>query len=176
MAKIIDGKVVSGAIKERIKESVIALQKKGIQPGLAAVLVGDNPASKVYVRNKRKACEEVGIYSEEHKIPAETSQAYLLKLVNSLNNDKKIHGILIQLPLPRHINSEIILEAVSPLKDVDGFHPYNLGRLVIGDPIFTPCTPSGVMEMFEYYKIPLEGKNAVVVGRSNIVGKPMAIL
>ncbi|HLF86799.1 MAG TPA: bifunctional methylenetetrahydrofolate dehydrogenase/methenyltetrahydrofolate cyclohydrolase FolD [Nitrospiria bacterium] len=176
MASIIDGKAVASEIRAKIKKDVEQLRSKGIVPGLAAVLVGDNPASQVYVRNKRKACEEAGIYSEEHKLPADLKQEALVKLVNDLNIDKKINGILIQLPLPKHIDSKVILECVSPDKDVDGFHPYNVGRLTVGDPIFSPCTPHGVIVLLEHYGIKMDGMNAVVVGRSNIVGKPVALM
>ncbi|MBI5745924.1 MAG: bifunctional methylenetetrahydrofolate dehydrogenase/methenyltetrahydrofolate cyclohydrolase FolD [Nitrospirae bacterium] len=176
MAGIIDGKAVASEIRTKIKKDVEQLRSKGIVPGLAAVLVGDNPASQVYVRNKRKACEEAGIYSEEHKLPADLKQEELVKLVNDLNKDKKINGILIQLPLPKHIDSKMILECVSPDKDVDGFHPYNVGRLTVGDPIFSPCTPHGVIVLLEHYGIKMDGMNAVVVGRSNIVGKPVALM
>lgn len=176
MARIIDGKTVASEIRAKIKKDVEQLRSKGVVPGLAAVLVGDNPASHVYVRNKRKACEEAGIYSEEHKLPDDLKQEDLVKLVNDLNGDKKINGILIQLPLPRHIDSKVILECVSPDKDVDGFHPYNVGRLTVGDPVFSPCTPHGVIVLLEYYGIKIDGKNAVVVGRSNIVGKPVALM
>ncbi|MEK7306866.1 MAG: bifunctional methylenetetrahydrofolate dehydrogenase/methenyltetrahydrofolate cyclohydrolase FolD [Nitrospirota bacterium] len=176
MAGIIDGKAVAAEIRAKIKKDVEQLRLKGIVPGLAAVLVGDNPASQVYVRNKRKACEEAGIYSEEHKLPADLKQEELIKLVNDLNIDKKINGILIQLPLPKHIDSKVILECVSPDKDVDGFHPYNVGRLTVGDPIFSPCTPHGIMLLLEHYGIRMDGMNAVVIGRSNIVGKPVALM
>ncbi len=176
MAGIIDGKAVAAEIRAKIKKDVGQLRSKGIVPGLAAVLVGDNPASQVYVRNKRKACEEAGIYSEEHKLPADLKQEALVKLVNDLNIDKKINGILIQLPLPKHIDSKVILECVSPDKDVDGFHPYNVGRLTVGDPTFSPCTPHGVIVLLEHYGIKMDGMNAVVVGRSNIVGKPVALM
>jgi methylenetetrahydrofolate dehydrogenase (NADP+)/methenyltetrahydrofolate cyclohydrolase len=176
MASIIDGKAVASEIRAKIKKDVEQLRSKGIVPGLAAVLVGDNPASQVYVRNKRKACEEAGIYSEEHKLPADLKQDALVKLVNDLNIDKKINGILIQLPLPKHIDSKVILDCVSPDKDVDGFHPYNVGRLTVGDPIFSPCTPHGVIVLLEHYGIKMDGMNAVVVGRSNIVGKPVALM
>ncbi|MEK7280025.1 MAG: bifunctional methylenetetrahydrofolate dehydrogenase/methenyltetrahydrofolate cyclohydrolase FolD [Nitrospirota bacterium] len=176
MASIIDGKAVASEIRAKIKKDVEQLRSKGIVPGLAAVLVGDNPASQVYVRNKRKACEEAGIYSEEHKLPADLKQEELVKLVNDLNKDKKINGILIQLPLPKHIDSKVILDCVSPDKDVDGFHPYNVGRLTVGDPIFSPCTPYGVIVLLEHYGIKMDGMNAVVVGRSNIVGKPVALM
>lgn len=176
MASIIDGKAVAAEIRAKIKKDVEQLRSKGIVPGLAAVLVGDNPASQVYVRNKRKACEEAGIYSEEHKLPADLKQGELVKLVNDLNVDKKINGILIQLPLPKHIDSKVILECVSPDKDVDGFHPYNVGRLTVGDPTFSPCTPHGVIVLLEHYGIKMDGMNAVVIGRSNIVGKPVALM
>jgi len=175
-AKILDGKKISEEIKERIRIEVGRLRENGITPGLGVILVGENPASKVYVRNKQKACENVGIYSEEHKLPEATTQEELLSLVERLNRDSKIHGILVQLPLPKHINSDTILNAILPSKDVDGFHPYNMGMLLIGQPIFIPCTPYGIMKLMEYSNIPIEGKTAVVIGRSNIVGKPVAIL
>lgn len=175
-ANIIDGKMVASEIRGQIKKEVGQLASKGVRPGLAAVLVGDNPASQVYVRNKRKACEEAGIYSEEHKLPSDLKQDDLIKLIKDLNGDQKINGILVQLPLPGHIDSKVIFESVSPDKDVDGFHPYNVGRLTIGDPIFSPCTPLGVMVLLEYYGIKIDGKNAVVVGRSNIVGKPLMLM
>lgn len=175
-AKILDGKSISEEIKNAIKSEVGRLKVKGVTPGLAVVLVGDNPASKVYVKNKQKACENVGIYSEEHKLPESTSQEELLSIVDRLDKDSKIHGILVQLPLPKHINSDTILKAINPSKDVDGFHPYNVGMLMIGEPVFIPCTPYGVMKMVEHSGIAVEGKTAVVVGRSNIVGKPVALL
>lgn len=175
-AKILDGKSISEEIKNAIKFEVGRLKGKGVTPGLAVVLVGDNPASKVYVKNKQKACENVGIYSEEYKLPELTSQEELLTIVDRLNKNSKIHGILVQLPLPKHINSDTILKAINPSKDVDGFHPYNVGMLMIGEPVFIPCTPYGVMKMVEHSGIAVEGKTAVVVGRSNIVGKPVALL
>lgn len=175
-AKILDGKSISEEIKNAIKSEVGRLKVKGVTPGLAVVLVGDNPASKVYVKNKQKACENVGIYSEEYKLPESTSQEELLIIVDRLNKNSKIHGILVQLPLPKHINSDTILKAINPSKDVDGFHPYNVGMLMIGEPVFIPCTPYGVMKMVEHSGISVEGKTAVVVGRSNIVGKPVALL
>lgn len=175
-AKIIDGKKISEELKETIKVEVGKLKEKGITPGLAVVLVGENPASKVYVKNKKKACENVGIYSEEHTLPEKTTQEELLSLVEKLNKDSNIHGILVQLPLPKHIDSDTILKAIAPSKDVDGFHPYNIGMLLIGKPIFIPCTPYGIMKMIEHSGISIEGKTAVVVGRSNIVGKPVALL
>lgn len=177
MAEIIDGKKVSEHIRSQIAKGVKQLkQETGITPGLAAVLVGDDPASEIYVRNKRRACSNAGIYSEEHKLPLETTEEELLTLVDKLNNDPKIHGILVQLPLPDHINVTRVLKAVSPLKDVDGFHPYNVGLLVEGNPRFIPCTPHGIIKMLEFYNIDISGKQAVVVGRSNIVGKPVSML
>jgi len=177
MGELIDGKVVSQHIRDEIAQGAEKLKsEKGITPGLAAVLVGDDPASEIYVRNKRKACAAVGIYSEEHKLPAETTEEELLALVDKLNNDPKIHGILVQLPLPGHINEPKVLRAVSPLKDVDGFHPYNVGLLIEGNPRFISCTPHGIIKMLDYYNIDIEGKQAVIVGRSNIVGKPVSML
>lgn len=177
MAEIIDGKKVSQHIREEVAREVEKLNNEtGTTPGLAAVLVGDNPASEIYVRNKRKACEQVGIYSEEYKLSKETTQNELLSLIDKLNNDKKIHGILVQLPLPEQIDSTKILRSVSPSKDVDGFHPENVGLLVEGNPRFISCTPNGIMKMLDFYNIEIKGKEAVVVGRSNIVGKPTAIL
>jgi len=177
MSELIDGKKVSEDTRAEIAKGIEELKSSsGITPGLAAVLVGDDPASEIYVRNKRKACEKVGIYSEEHKLPAETTEEELLELVNKLNNDDKIHGILVQLPLPDHINETNILRNVSPLKDVDGFHPENVGRLVEGNPRFISCTPYGIIKMLDYYNIEIKGAEAVVVGRSNIVGKPIGIL
>jgi methylenetetrahydrofolate dehydrogenase (NADP+)/methenyltetrahydrofolate cyclohydrolase len=177
MAELIDGKKVSQHIREEVAREVEKLRNEtGTTPGLAAVLVGDNPASEIYVRNKRKACEQVGIYSEEYKLSNETTQDELLSLIDKLNNDKKIHGILVQLPLPEQIDSTKILRSVSPSKDVDGFHPENVGLLVEGNPRFISCTPNGIMKMLDFYNIEIKGKEAVVVGRSNIVGKPTAIL
>ena len=177
MAELIDGKVVSQSVRNEVTELASKLkQDTGIVPGLAAVLVGDDPASEIYVRNKRKACEKVGIYSEEHKLPAETTEEQLLGLVNKLNEDTKIHGILVQLPLPGHIDETRILRTVSPLKDVDGFHPYNVGLLVEGNPRFVSCTPGGIIKMLDFYNIDIKGKEVVVVGRSNIVGKPVSML
>ena len=177
MSELIDGKKVSEDTRAEIAKGIEELKSSsGITPGLAAVLVGDDSASEIYVRNKRKACEKVGIYSEEHKLPAETTEEELLELVNKLNNDDKIHGILVQLPLPDQINETNILRNVSPLKDVDGFHPENVGRLVEGNPRFISCTPYGIIKMLDYYNIEIKGAEAVVVGRSNIVGKPIGIL
>ena len=158
MSQLIDGKKVSEDTRAEIAKGVEELKSSsGITPGLAAVLVGDDPASEIYVRNKRKACEKVGIYSEEHKLPAETTEEELLALVDKLNNDDKIHGILVQLPLPDHINETNILRNVTPLKDVDGFHPENVGRLVEGNPRFISCTPYGIIKMLDYYNIEIKG-------------------
>lgn len=176
MGKIIDGKQIAASLREEIKVGVAELKGRNIIPGLAVVLVGEDPASRVYVSMKEKACEQTGIFSDEHKLPAETSEAELLQLVEQLNNDERIDGILVQLPLPRHIDESKILETISPRKDVDGFHPYNVGRLVTGNPLFQPCTPYGVMKMFEHIGYDLTGKEVVVVGRSNIVGKPVALM
>ena len=175
--KIIDGKLVSEKIRNVIKEKAQRIQKEFSKvPGLAAVLVGEDPASQIYVRNKRRSCEDVGIYSEEHKLSESTTQGELLSLIDKLNNDNKINGILVQLPLPSHINESIVLNSVSPQKDVDGFHPINAGYLFEGQPKFIPCTPHGIIKMLDFYNVEIEGKNAVVLGRSNIVGKPAAIL
>jgi len=176
MANIIDGKAIAAKMRSRIAEGVQELKTKGITPGLAVVLVGDDPASRVYVSMKEKACHEAGIFSAEYKLPAETSEADLLALVGQLNQDPRIHGILVQLPLPDHIDTDKVLEAISPLKDADGFHPYNVGRLSIGKPLFQPCTPYGVMVMLEETGVDLNGKDVVVIGRSNIVGKPVAMM
>jgi methylenetetrahydrofolate dehydrogenase (NADP+)/methenyltetrahydrofolate cyclohydrolase len=177
MAKIIDGKEVSQHIRKEVADEVLRLkEERGITPGLAAVLVGDNPASQIYVRNKRKACEEAGIYSDEYRLAEGTTEDELLSLIMKLNEDQRIHGILVQLPLPKQINETKILRAVSPLKDIDGFHPENVGFLVEGNPRFIPCTPHGIIKLLDYYKIEIQGKEAVVVGRSNIVGKPVSLL
>jgi len=175
-ANIMDGKAVARSIREGLKEEVEGLKKKGIHPGLAVVLVGENPASMVYVKNKGEACRSAGIYSEEHKLPEEMKEADLLRLIDQLNKDPRIHGILVQLPLPAHINKDHILASVSPAKDVDGFHEINMGRLLIGQEGLVPCTPLGIMKLLEHYHIPVEGRFAVVVGRSNIVGKPVAMM
>ncbi|MBS0182353.1 MAG: bifunctional methylenetetrahydrofolate dehydrogenase/methenyltetrahydrofolate cyclohydrolase FolD [Nitrospira sp.] len=176
-AQLIDGKALAQQIRDRLaKESAELFAKKAIKPGLATILVGDDPASHVYVRNKQKACELAGIHVDDHKLPASTTQAELLALIDKKNSDSKIHGILVQLPLPKHIDSKAILESVSPLKDADGFHPYNIGRLVEGHPVFEACTPKGVIKMIESTGVTIEGKRAVVVGRSNIVGKPLALM
>ena len=176
-AQIIDGKALAQTIREGIAEEVSLLEKDtGIKPGLAAILVGDDPASAVYVKNKKIACEKAGLYPEEHRLPASTTQEALLKLIRQLNVDPRIHGILVQLPLPPGIDSQAILQAVTPEKDVDGFHPVNVGRLVGGEPVFIPCTPKGVIQMIDSTGQDIAGKQAVVIGRSNIVGKPVAML
>ena len=175
-AQIIDGKAISNKLKLQIRQQVDQLKARDVQPGLAAVLVGDNPASVIYVRNKRKTCDEVGIYSEEHRLPEPTTQEEVLHLIEGLNSNSKIHGILIQLPLPKQINTDRVLNAVSPEKDVDGLHPYNVGRLTMGTPQFVPCTPAGVIAMLDEYKIPIEAQRAVIVGRSNLVGRPLSLL
>lgn len=176
-AQIIDGKALALRLRDGIGQEVSVLeQNTGIKPGLAAVLVGEDPASAVYVRNKKIACEKAGIYPQEHLLPASTTQEALLDLIHQLNDDLKIHGILVQLPLPSHIESKAILQAVSPEKDADGFHPINVGRLVEGDPVFVPCTPKGVIHMIDSTGLDISGKRAVVIGRSNIVGKPVAML
>lgn len=176
MAQVIDGKAIAAKIRGELTAKVADLKSKGIVPGLAVVLVGEDPASKVYVSMKEKACSDVGIFSDEYKLSAETSETELLSLIAKLNADRKINGILVQLPLPKHINTEKVLEAISPDKDVDGFHPYNVGRLMVGKPTFQPCTPYGVMIMMKEIGLDLTGKNVVVVGRSNIVGKPVAMM
>ena len=177
MAEIIDGKKVSAHIREQIRCDVLKFQEeRGIIPGLAVILVGDNPASMVYVRNKHKACLECGINSFEITMPAETSEAELLSEIARLNADNSVHGILVQLPLPKHINEDNVINAISPDKDVDAFHPINVGKIMTGKYDFLPCTPAGVMSLLDYYGVELEGKSCVVIGRSNIVGKPMAHL
>ena len=176
MAIIIDGKKVSAQVKEQVRIETEELVKKGIKPGLAVIIVGDDPASRVYVNNKKKACEKVGFLSKEFALPATTTQEELLSLVKELNEDKEINGILCQLPLPKGLDEKAVIEAISPLKDVDAFHASNVGKIMIGDYDFLPCTPAGVMEMLHSYNIPVEGKECVVIGRSNIVGKPMAML
>lgn len=177
MAKILDGKAVSQRVKNALKEETEKfVEKYGIKPGLAVVIVGDDPASRVYVNSKKKACAEIGYYSEEHALPESTTEDELLSLVEKLNGDEKIHGILVQLPLPKHIDEEKIINAINPKKDVDAFHPVNVGKIMIGNFDFLPCTPAGVMELIDDAGIDLTGKNCVVVGRSNIVGKPQAML
>lgn len=176
MTKIIDGKVISAAVKDRVKEGVARLNEKGVSVGLAVIIVGEDPASKVYVANKKKACEALGIISEEYALPENTTEAELLALIDELNNKESINGILCQLPLPRHLDEKLIINSILPEKDVDAFHPHNVGRIMIGDYDFVPCTPAGIMEMLEFEGIEVEGKTCVVIGRSNIVGKPMGML
>ena len=177
MAKIIDGKAISAQIRNEIKaETEEFAAKNGFRPGLAVIIVGDDAASQVYVRNKRRACEEVGFYSEAYELPASTTQEELNALVDKLNADEKIHGILCQLPLPKHLDENQVILKIDPKKDVDAFHPYNVGKIMIGDYSFLPCTPAGVMALLERSGIDVTGKECVVVGRSNIVGKPQAML
>jgi len=176
VAKIIDGKAIAADMRQEIADDTRTLIEQGVTPGLAVVLVGEDPASRVYVSMKEKACAAAGIFSDEHKLPATTSEVELLNLIGQLNADERIDGILVQLPLPDHIDEGKVLEAISPAKDVDGFHPYNVGRLVTGSPLFQPCTPYGVMKMLERTGVELKGKEVVVVGRSNIVGKPVALM
>ena len=176
MATILDGKALSAQCKETIRKQVEELAAKGCRPGMAVVLVGENPASKVYVRNKEKDCQECGIYSAMYHLPEETTEKELLELLDTLNHDTSIHGILVQLPLPKQINSQRVIEAIDPAKDVDAFHPTNVGYLTQGMPRFAPCTPAGIVKLMEAYHIDPAGKHCVVIGRSNIVGKPMALL
>ena len=176
MSNIIDGKLVSAAVKERVAAEVKELNQKGISVCLAVILVGSDPASQIYVANKKKACEQLGIISKEYLLPETTTQDELLTLVNELNADASVNGILCQLPLPKGLDEKIVIEAIDPNKDVDAFHPVNVGRIMIGDYDFLPCTPAGVMEMLAYYNIDVCGKECVVIGRSNIVGKPMGML
>lgn len=176
MAKIIDGKQIAKEVRAEIAAECAELKKKGIIPGLAVVIVGTDPASQVYVRNKKKACEEVGFRSEVFELPEETTEEELLALVKKLNEDVNIHGILVQLPLPEHLDDEVIIANIDPKKDVDAFHPSNVGKIMIGNYDFLPCTPAGVMVLLEKSGIDVSGKECVVVGRSNIVGKPQAML
>jgi len=177
MTVIIDGNKIAQEVRQQVrKEALDFKEKTGIVPGLAVILVGEDPASQVYVGRKAKACAEVGFLSREYKLSADTSEAKLLKIISELNTDQAIHGILVQLPLPQHISTSKIISAIDPRKDVDGFHPYNVGGLVSGNPLFVPCTPRGIMELISRTGIELAGKEAVVVGRSNLVGKPIALL
>jgi methylenetetrahydrofolate dehydrogenase (NADP+)/methenyltetrahydrofolate cyclohydrolase len=173
---IIDGKAIAAAIKEEQKRKVAELKQKGVIPGLAVILVGDDPASAIYVRNKQRACEEVGIYSAVHRLSADESEEEVISLVHKLNNDKRIHGILVQIPIPRHIDERAVLREVDPDKDVDGLHVVSAGRLFAGEKGFQPCTPKGIIRMIKSTGTEISGKNAVVVGRSNLVGKPAALL
>lgn len=176
MAKLISGKEVSAKVKAEVREETAELVKKGIKPGLAVVIVGNDPASRVYVNSKKKACEEVGFSSFEYALPEETTQEELLELVEKLNNDDSVDGILCQLPLPEQIDENAVINAIKPDKDVDAFHPFNVGKIMIGDFAFLPCTPAGVMELIDSTVVDISGKSCVVIGRSNIVGKPMSML
>ena len=176
MAKIIDGKALAAKIKEGLKEEVKRLKEEGNLPGLAVIIVGEDPASQVYVRNKRRDCDEIGVYSQEYALPAETKQEELEALIDKLNADEKISGILVQLPLPAHLDEKAVINRINPKKDVDAFHPSNVGKIMIGDYDFLPCTPAGVMELIAEAGTEVAGKKCVVVGRSNIVGKPQAML
>lgn len=177
MAIRIDGKQTSATVREEITQNTRAfIQETGIVPGLAVVLVGSDPASAVYVRNKKKACEQVGFYSESYELPEDTDRDTLLELIDRLNRDDRIHGILVQLPLPRHLDADLIIHAIRPEKDVDCFHPQNVGAVMLGRPVYLPCTPAGIMELLDRYGVDVSGKHCVIVGRSNIVGKPMALL
>ena len=176
MAKLISGKEVSAKVKAEVREETAELVKKGIKPGLAVVIVGNDPASRVYVNSKKKACEEVGFSSFEYALPEETTQEELLELVEKLNNDDSVDGILCQLPLPEQIDENAVINAIKPDKDVDAFHPFNVGKIMIGDFAFLPCTPAGVMELIDSTGVDISGKSCVVIGRSNIVGKPMSML
>ncbi|MEK4511668.1 bifunctional methylenetetrahydrofolate dehydrogenase/methenyltetrahydrofolate cyclohydrolase FolD [Paenibacillus sp. FSL K6-2524] len=175
-AQLISGKQISEEIRGGLRKEVEQLLSQGLTPGLAVVLVGEDPASQVYVRNKEKACQDLGFYSEVHRLPASTSEEDLLALVDKLNHQDSIHGILVQLPLPQHIHEKSVIDAISVKKDVDGFHPVNVGNLMIGDDSLLPCTPAGVIELIKRAGIDISGKHAVVIGRSNIVGKPVSLL
>lgn len=175
-ASLIDGKILAAVRRDELKQRVQAHVQQGHRaPGLAVVLIGDDPASSVYVRNKRKACTEVGITSHSYDLPTETSEQKLIQLIDELNNSNEVDGILIQLPLPKHINEAAIIERIKPEKDVDGFHPYNLGRLAQRNPLLRPCTPLGIMSLLSFYNLKVKGKHAVVIGASNIVGRPMSL-
>ena len=177
MAEIIDGRLVSSVLREQLKEKIANFKKENKKEvGLAVVVVGNDPASAVYVRNKHKACEQVGITSYQIELPEDTSEEELLMKIDDLNSDEKVNGILVQLPLPKHINETKVIDKISPIKDVDAFHPSNVGRIMIGNHQFLPCTPAGIIALLDYYKVEIAGKRCVVIGRSNIVGKPMAML
>jgi len=173
-AKIIDGKQVAAEMREELKKEVAKLKEQGIVPGLGVILVGEDPASKSYVTAKERTCEEIGIYSDDNRLPAETPQKELMTLVQKMNKDQRIHGILVQLPLPKHLNETEVLMAIDPVKDVDGFHPMNVGKMVVGEEAFLPCTPHGVIQLLIRSGVTIEGAEVVIVGRSNIVGKPLA--
>jgi len=177
MAEIIDGRKISQDVRNEIREKTLRLKDdRGVVPGLAVILVGDDPASQIYVRGKKNACAEVGFLSREYRLPADTGETQLLDVIDELNRDQEIHGFLVQLPVPEHIRTDAIIEAIDPRKDVDGFHPYNVGRLFSGNPYHRSCTPAGIMELLDRYEIEIKGKEAVVVGRSNIVGKPLVMM
>lgn len=176
MAELINGKVISQAVKDRIAKEVEKLKAKGVTPGLAVIIVGSDPASQVYVGSKERTCIELGMYSEKYELPENTTEEELLALIKELNAKPEVHGILCQLPLPRHLDEKAVIEAIDPKKDVDAFHTANVGRIMIGDYDFLPCTPAGIMEMLKFANIDPAGKHCVVIGRSNIVGKPMAML
>ena len=176
MAKLIDGKLISGEVLDSVRGRVEYLKSRGVEPCLAVIIVGDDPASRVYVNNKKKSCEKVGIKSLEFALHADTKQEELIALIDRLNADSSVSGILCQLPLPKHLNEKEVLNLIKPEKDVDAFHPENVGHIMIGDYSFLPCTPAGIMEMLKYENISLDGKHCVIIGRSNIVGKPMAML
>lgn len=176
MAQILNGKELSEKIREDLKKQVAQMTAQGRQPGLAVILVGDDPASKIYVANKEKACKAIGVYSEMHLLPADTTEETLLNLIDKLNKQQNLHGILLQAPIPAHLNYKKISETISPDKDVDAFHPYNVGKIMIGDYDLLPCTPAGVIELIKSSGVSIAGKHCVVVGRSNIVGKPQAML
>ena len=174
--RIIDGAALARELRAALAVRVRDLAARNVHPGLAVVLIGEDPASQIYVRNKTKACDEAGIASIQHQLPASISERDLLGLIAELNRDRKVHGILVQLPLPKHVSAEAVIHSIAPGKDVDGFHPENVGRLVVGNARFVPCTPAGVMRLLDHAGVALVGKHAVVVGRSNIVGKPVALL
>lgn len=173
---LLNGKELAQKLQQEMTREVTELKEKGLQPGLAVILVGEDPASQVYVRNKERAANNIGMYSVVYRLPETTSEADLIAKIEELNHDDKVHGILVQLPLPKHINEDLVLDTIDPAKDVDGFHPMNLGNLFAGKPTMIPCTPAGIMELIKLSGIDLAGKNAVIIGRSNIVGKPMAHL
>jgi len=175
-AELIDGKLLAQEMKAELKEQVLVLKQKGVTPGLGVILVGDNPASKSYVTSKEKACERIGIFSDDVRLPDDITEDELLKHVIRMNQDEKIHGILVQLPLPKHIDENKVINAITPEKDVDGFHPISVGKMVLGQEAFLPCTPHGCLKLLERYEVETEGAEVVVIGRSNIVGKPVANL
>ena len=174
--ELLNGKELAQKLQQEMTQEVTELKEKGLQPGLAVILVGEDPASQVYVRNKERAANNIGMYSVVYRLPETTSEADLIAKIEELNHDDKVHGILVQLPLPKHINEDLVLDTIDPAKDVDGFHPMNLGNLFAGKPTMIPCTPAGIMELIKLSGMDLAGKNAVIIGRSNIVGKPMAHL